>query len=222
MKTIYLMSVLSTKRRFPRLSRRARRILVIAVGAWLIFNCMIALIVFVYGLPDHAQHEDVIIVLGSGLNRDLSPNPATIRRGERGAELWKQGYAPMVICSGGFATWASRSEADGCAQVLRENGVPNDAIILEEQSRSTEENALHSHQIMQARGWKSALVVSDGYHLLRATWIFSAEGISGSTSPAAQPPLLNLLSSVLREVVALYWQVFKTILNLPVTYIPWW
>ena len=99
---------------------------------------------------------------------------------------------------------------------------PADAIILEDRSRSTEENALYSHQIMQAHGWESALVVSDGYHLLRATWIFSAEGISGSTSPAALPPLFDLLVAVVREVVALHWQVFKTLLNLPVTYVPWW
>jgi uncharacterized SAM-binding protein YcdF (DUF218 family) len=222
MTTICPMSVSSTKRRFPRISCRVRLILLIVIDAWLIFDCLIALLVFGYGLTDRAQHEDVIIVLGAGLNENLTPNDATIRRGQRAAELWKQGYAPMLICSGGFATWASRSEADGCAQVLRESGIPADAIILEDRSRSTEENAFYSHQIMQARGWKTALVVSDGYHLLRATWIFSAEGIPGSTSPAALPPFGDLVRALIREVVALYWQVFKTILNLPITYVPWW
>ncbi|MEO8394724.1 MAG: YdcF family protein [Chloroflexota bacterium] len=222
MKTIYPMSVLSTKRRLPRISRRTRLIFLVLVDAWLIFNCVIAVIIFVYGLPDRAQHEDVIVVLGAGLNRDLSTNVSTTRRAVRGAELWKQGYAPMIICSGGYATWSSRSEADGCAEVLRANGVPPDAIILEDRSRSTEENAFYSHQIMQTRGWKTALVVTDGYHLLRATWIFSAEGISGSTSPAATLSLGDLLPALIREVVALYWQVFKTILHLPVTYVPWW
>ena len=222
MTTICPMSASFTRIRRLRINRRLRRVILIALGAWLIVCVVLGIVVFVYGLQDRAQHEDVIIVLGSGLNRDLSPNPATIRRGERAAALWKAGYAPMLICSGGYATWASRSEADGCAQVLRENGVPADVILLEQQSRSTEENALYSHQIMQAHGWKTALVVSDGYHLLRATWIFSAEGITGSTSPAPLPPFLNLLSSTLREVVALHWQVFKTLLGLPVTYVPWW
>src|SRR6185436_15540366 len=138
MTTICLMSVSSIKIRRFRINRRALRILLIALGAWLIVCVLLGIAVFVYGSSDRAQHEDVIIVLGSGLNRDLSPNPATIRRGQRAAELWKAGYAPMLICSGGYATWASRSEADGCAQVLRESGVPADAILLEEQSRSTE------------------------------------------------------------------------------------
>ena len=117
----------------------------------------------------------MIIVLGSGLNPDLTPGPALTRRAERAAELWKAGYAPAIICSGGYTTSAIRSEAFGCGQVLRANGVPLDAIILEARSRSTEENALYSHEIMQDHGWTTALVVSDGYHLLRATWIFSLQ-----------------------------------------------
>lgn len=215
------MPALSTKHHLPRLSRRVRRILLIALGGWLAFACVLGATVFVYGLSDRAQPSDVIVVLGAGLNRDLSPSPGEVRRATRAAELWKAGYAPVIICSGGYAQWATRSEATGCAQVLRANGVPEDVIVLEERSRSTEENAVYSHEIMQARGWNTAVVVSDGYHLLRATWIFSAEGVSFTTSPAAQPPFFNLLSSLAREVVALHWQVFKTALGLPYTFVPW-
>ncbi|MBI1258285.1 MAG: hypothetical protein GC204_12500 [Chloroflexi bacterium] len=222
MTTIYPMSVLSTKRRLPRISQRVRRILSMVVGAWLILDCLIGLAVFFYGLPDRAQHEDVIIVLGAGLKRDLTATDSTARRAVHAADLWKAHFAPKIICSGGYATWASRSEAEGCADVLRANGVPETAIILENHSRSTEENAYYSHQIMEANGWKSALVVSDGYHLLRATWIFSVEGISGSTSPAGPLGVSDLLPALIREVVALYWQVFKTLLHLPITYVPWW
>ena len=213
------MAASSTERRrgLPRL----RRLILIAFVGWLIGCVIVGLIVYLYGLTDRAQPADVIIVLGSGLNADLTPGPALIRRASRAADLWKAGYAPMIICSGGYAEWAARSEADGCAEVLRAHGVPADRIILEQQSRSTEENALYSHQIMRAHGWNSALVVSDGYHLLRATWIFSAEGIAASYSPAAQPPFFDLLYSITREVVALHWQVLKTVLHLPVTYVPW-
>ena len=53
--------------------RRVLRILLIALGVWLIFDCALALVVYVYGLTDRAQPADVIIVLGSGLNADLTP-----------------------------------------------------------------------------------------------------------------------------------------------------
>lgn len=205
-----------------RIPRRVRRIIVFAVGIWLVFACVLGIAVFAYGQTDRAQPADVIIVLGAGLKRDLTPSAGLIRRAERGAELWKAGYAPAIICSGGHAQWAERSEADACAEVLRENGVPAAAIVLEEGSRSTEENALYSHEIMNTRGWTSALVVSEGYHLLRASWIFSVEGIDATFSPASEPtPFFNQLYSIAREIVALHWQVFKTVLGLPVRFVPW-
>jgi uncharacterized SAM-binding protein YcdF (DUF218 family) len=190
---------------------------------WLLVCVVIAGVVYAYGLTDRAEPADVIIVLGSGLNRNLTPGPSLRNRSEHAAALWRDGYAPMVICSGGYARWATRSEADGCAEVLRENGVPTEAIILEERSRSTEENAVYSQEIMRERGWESALIVSDGYHLLRATWIFSQQGYTDfSTSPATDTPrTVNLIMGVAREVVALHWQVIKTVLGLPFTFVPW-
>ncbi len=204
-----------------RTHRRLLRALLILVGVWLIICCGLAISVTVYGQTDRAQPADVIIVLGSGLNPDLTPGPALTRRAQHAAELWKAGYAPAIICSGGYTTKVIRSEALGCGQVLQASGVPLDAIILEARSRSTEENALYSHEIMQDHGWTTALVVSDGYHLLRATWIFSLQDIDFSTSPAALPPPIDLLTATAREVVALHWQAFKTILHLPFTYVPY-
>lgn len=212
------MSGLSTK---LHINRRLRRVALILFSLWLTFAVVLGIAVTLYGFTDRAQPADVIIVLGAGVNVDGSPAPGQIRRAERGAALWKAGYAPVIICSGGFPGRASRSEGDSCAELLRVNGVPAEAIVLEERSRSTEENAVYSHEIMRANGWNSALVVSDGFHLLRATWIFSTEGMSFTTSPAAPPPLFEAIKSTAREVVALHWQLFKTILGLPYTFVPW-
>lgn len=219
------MSASSTKRRLrlPYISRRLLRVVLVLVGAWLTLCIALASAVYFYGLTDRAAHEDVIIVLGSGLNRNGTPGPSLRNRSEHAAALLHEGYAPMIICSGGYAArGATRSEASGCAEVLRENGVPESAIILEEQARSTEENAVYSHQIMRERGWETALVVSDGYHLLRATWILSQEGMTFTTSPATtQPRFFNHLVAIAREVVALHWQLLKTVLGLPYTFVPW-
>ncbi len=201
--------------------RRLLRALLILIGVWLIVCCALAISVVVYGQTNRAQPADVIIVLGSGLNRDLTPGRALTRRSEHAVDLWKAGYAPVIICSGGYTAGLSRAEASGCAEVLRANGVPADAILIEDRSRSTEENALYSHEIMQDHGWTAALIVSDGYHLLRATWIFSLQDIQFSTSPAALPPPFDLVKAVAREVVALHWQAFKAIFHLPYTYVPY-
>lgn len=200
---------------------RLTRVLLVLLLVWMLVCAALAAVVYVYSRSDGARDADVIIVLGAGLRRDGRPGPALWRRGERAAELYAEGYADHLICTGGFPLRQTRSEADACREVLMANGVPEAAIVLEDRSRSTEENAAYSDAIMQANGWQTALVVSDGYHLLRAQWIFAQQGLDVTTSPARDPSFINHVTSIGREVVALHWQVLKTVLNLPVTYVPW-
>lgn len=204
------------------LKRRIVRVLIVLAIVWMLVCVALAGVVFAYSRTDSAQPADVIVVLGAGLRRDGRPGPALVRRGERAAQLYAEGYAPAVLCSGGYAMTQTRSEADACREVLLENGVPEESIFLEDRSRSTEENALYTRELMQANDWDTLLVVSDGYHLLRTRWIFAQQGLPDIyTSPAADPPLIDHVFFLGREVVALHWQLFKTIFNLPATYVPY-
>lgn len=89
------------------------------------------------------------------------------------------------------------------------HGVPRSAIVLEETSRTTAENARQARQLMQRHGWHSAIVVSDSYHVLRARYLFARAGVDAGASPvpAAEvgSPLFYVMS-VGREVAALQWQ----------------
>ena len=187
---------------------------------WLIGVLVLSLFILGYSLIDRAEPADVIVVLGAGIQRNGRPGPALIRRTEQAAKLWEKGMAQHIICSGGYPINIPRSEADACAELLRDAGVPADAIVQEDRSRSTEENALYTREVMDANGWKTAVIVSDGYHLLRATWIFNTYGIPHTTSPAASPALLNFLFSFGREIAAFHWQALKDVLHLPFTYVP--
>lgn len=188
---------------------------------WLLAALGLGVAVYTEGRNDQAEPSDVIVVLGSGLRRDSTPGPALYRRTARAAELYQQGIAPHIICTGGFTAGHVRSEADACAELLREHGVPESAITLEERSRSTIENAAYTREIMDANGWQTAVVVSDGYHLLRAGWIFRDAGIQTVTSPAdSDPPPYSLLVALAREVAALHLQALITLFNLPITYVP--
>lgn len=95
------------------------------------------------------QHElvpsDCILVLGSH----------DIRVATRGAELYLQGYAPVVVFSGGLGRltkemW-SETEADLFARIAVELGVPKEAILVENRSTNTGENILFSRQLLQAQ-----------------------------------------------------------------------
>ncbi len=136
-------------------------------------------------------------------------------RAEHAAALWKQGVAPFVICTGGFTELDSLSEAEACNVALQMAGVPAEVIIKEETSRSTLENAAETRRIMQARGWRTAVIVSDGYHLLRAKWLFERAGIESHPSPALENQLSpgDYFVAVLRELAALQWQVLEQFLS---------
>ena len=199
-----------------------RSVLLALAAIWLAASLSLLTVLHVYGGIDHARPADVIIVLGAGVNRDNTPNSAQRARTLRAADLWQQGLAPAIICTGGLPGVATVTEAQTCRDILAERGIPNSAILLEDRSRSTQENAAYTREIMQARGGQTALVVSDAYHLLRSHWIFSDAGIVAYTSPL-DPSYLSLGQVVYtsaREVLAFEWLIMLKVLNLPFTYVP--
>jgi uncharacterized SAM-binding protein YcdF (DUF218 family) len=73
----------------------------------------------------------------------------------RGAELFLQGWAPLLIFAGGFGAitrhlW-DEPEADQFARIAVEMGVPRDRILVENRSTNTGENILFTKQLMAER-----------------------------------------------------------------------
>ena len=201
--------------------QRVGRIVLFLLVLWAWEVLLVVIVINAYGQVDHAQPADVIIVLGAGLRADNTPGPALTRRSLHAAHLWQQGLAPVIICTGGKPGNRTRPEADACAELLRADGVPAEAIVQEDESRSTEENALYTKTLMEARGWHTAILVSDGYHLFRAQHLFSGQGIPVYTSPVTEdaPSGLEYAVFIGREIAALHWQILKEIFNIPVTYV---
>lgn len=196
------------------------RVVLLSLLVWMVVGVHLLVAVHYYGQTDRVQRADVLIVLGAGLRYDGEPGPALLRRTLHAAAVYKDGYAPMIICTGGIPQGRTISESEGCRDVLIDQGVPAEAILIERRSRSTEENATYARELMDENGFESAIVVSDAYHLLRAQWIFNIEGITVYTSPTVNPPVGIYVFAVSREIVALHWQVLKEALQLPVTYLP--
>ena len=173
------------------------------------------------GANDAARESELIIVLGAGLRRDGRPGAALTRRSLHGAALWHAGMARRVLCTGGRAESQPRAEADACRELLLASGLPDEAILLEARSRSTEENALHSVALMRGLGLRSATLATDHYHMLRASWLFRRQGIDIATSavPASRAGRVMFYPYALREIAALHWQVLKDALGLPQTHL---
>lgn len=90
------------------------------------------------------KKSDIIFVLGSH----------DTRVAERAAELYDQGWAPLIVFSGGFAqrkspsTW-ERSEAEIFAEVAMTHGVPPKAILKEDRAGNTGENVSFTQELLK-------------------------------------------------------------------------
>lgn len=112
---------------------------------------------------DDLKPADVIVVL-SGEETE---------RIEYGVKLFKEEWARKnrIIMSGGPAvgkqTWASLMKE--YAEYL---GVPGQYILTEDRSRSTEENAVYTKELLDKCGYKSMILVTSPYHSERSSIIF--------------------------------------------------
>jgi uncharacterized SAM-binding protein YcdF (DUF218 family) len=102
------------------------------------------------------QPADVIIVLGGG-DGD---------RAHYAGELFRKGLSTRVIATGGPVG------SDASAVDLVRNGVPRGAIVLANGTQNTRDDALRSRELMEQNGWKTALLVTDPYHIRRSLWTF--------------------------------------------------
>ena len=112
-------------------------------------------------------------------------------RAESAISLWKQGYAPLLIFSGGSSDPQSVASAELMKRAAIAAGVPETAIVVEGASATTEENAEKVALLMRGRGLRSAILVTSPYHQRRAALLFEREFAPASLSfrnhPAEDP-----------------------------------
>jgi uncharacterized SAM-binding protein YcdF (DUF218 family) len=159
-----------------------------------------------YGFHEGARPSDVIVVLGARVMPNGLAGDSLRERTLKAATLYHQGVAPIIICSGGRGSNEPATEADTAARILRAVHVPPSAILLEDRSTNTRENARFTADICHTRGWTRVVVVSDPYHLWRAQRNFTRVGLNTVTSPAldckrSRQLLLRVLWTA-REVIA--------------------
>lgn len=92
-------------------------------------------------------------------------------------------------------------EADEIARMLRDGGVPDEAIVRERSSLDTKENARYAAKLLEGRGVRDVLVVTCAWHLPRALRLFEREGLraSGFGVPTPDPTLLHRAYVTVRE-----------------------
>jgi uncharacterized SAM-binding protein YcdF (DUF218 family) len=144
--------------------------------------------VLLWSTLDQARPAESIVVLGAA-QYDGHPSPVLRARLDHAVDLWNRHMAQIVILTGGRGPGDTTSEAAVGRGYVRRHGIPDAAILLENEGRTTRASLLAVSRMLSNRGMKTAILVSDPFHMLRL-WILSRRfGFTPYTSPTRTSPI---------------------------------
>jgi len=141
-----------------------------------------------FAVRDEAHPADAIVVLGAA-QYNGRPSPVLKARLDHVYDLYRSGLAHIIITTGSYGPDPNFSEAQVSTRYLVQRGVDMANIITESSSGTTYDSIQAVSGLLKAKGLKSALVVSDGFHLYRLKKMFADNGIVTYTSPAPNSPI---------------------------------
>lgn len=142
---------------------------------WLLSGVLVLLVYLLWqmwdirrvGYTDDGSSADVALVLGAAAY-PAKPSPVFQARIDHAIALHRQGRVKRIILTGGFGKNAGYAESEVAKNYCLKMGVPESAILLENRSTTTQQNLVEAEKIMRKEGLKTALIVSDPWHLKRA------------------------------------------------------
>ncbi len=133
-------------------------------------------------MDDSHEPAQAIIVLGAA-QYDGRPSPVLQGRLDHAIELYEDGIAPTLVVTGGKRPGDRFTEAAAGYAYLRDRGVPDAAILREEQGASTWQQLAAATRFLTDRGITDVVLVSDDYHAYRLARIARELGLAAQVSP---------------------------------------
>ncbi len=160
-------------------------------------------------VPDEEAAETrVAVVLGTQVLPGGRPSRTLEARVRQAARLYAEGKAGLLIPTGGIGEHPP-SEAEVMARVLREEGVPEEAVLLEDRALNTWDSARLVTRMADKLGAKSVVVVTDPLHCVRTVAAFERTGLIAWAEPVYSSPMWRgrwlRRGQLVREMAALAW-----------------
>lgn len=170
-----------------RIRRPRRRTLAIGIGVVLVPVLLVtvanAIVVLggrsgADGVAD-APRAQAALVLGAGVTPDGRLTPMLADRVEVAARLYRAGKVEKVLASGDHGR-VGYDEVNAMRRALLDAGVPARDVFTDHAGFDSWSSAVRAQKVFRVR---SALVVTQGFHLPRAVWLarragLDAEGVS--------------------------------------------
>lgn len=112
---------------------------------------------------DQCEAADAIVAVSGG---------DTAARTEHAVELYKAGWASIIIFSGAAQDKTGPSNALTMRRTAIAAGVPAESILIEEYGETTKQNAIKTNELLETHGIRSVILVTSGYHQRRASLEF--------------------------------------------------
>lgn len=178
---------------------------VVEIGVWFVAH---TIVILSDGLRDERVPSDVAVVMGTGIDKDGRLTPRLEARLKTGAEVWREGLAPVIVTSGAVDR-NGHDEAVMMRDALIGMGVPARDVIADSGGATSYDTAKDVSALMRERGWTNVIVVSQYYHISRTRYAFERFGVEHVAGIHAKYFDLRDLWSIVREFPAFYVYVFK-------------
>lgn len=165
---------------------------------------LIGALVIEQGRRDDARPVGAAIVLGAA-QWNGAPSPVLQARLDHALLLYRRGLFNRIILTGGVSAGETTSEAAVGRQYLLERGVPENVLLIEEQSHTTWENLRAAANLARANGVESVVLISDSFHMLRALKMAQDLGLTAYASPTRTSPIAENAVEEARFVMREIW-----------------
>jgi uncharacterized SAM-binding protein YcdF (DUF218 family) len=171
------------------------------------------LAVFATSRDDQRQPVDAIVVLGAA-QYNGKPSPVLRARLDHAVDLFREGLAPTVVVTGGIGEGDRVSEATVGRQYLVSRGVPEAAVVVRPEGRSTQVSIRSVAQWAGSHEIRRVLLVSDPFHMLRLRLEAGRTTLRAYTSPTRSSPISANWKSELFFLAAEAWKIPVVLLRL--------
>lgn len=158
---------------------------------------------------DDGQGEvRVAVVLGAQVLPGGRASRTLEARVRHAARLYREGGVDLLIPTGGLGEHPPR-EAEIMARILRDEGVPDGAMLLEDEALNTRDSAVLVARMARERGIGAVRAVTDPLHCLRTVRTFREAGLKTWAEPVYSSPMWRVewlrRGQFAREMVASVW-----------------
>lgn len=191
----------------PSMPKGAIVVLQLLFGVFLLLFFAVEIVILSGMLTMPLKELPVIIVLGACI-RGVKITGSLKRRLDKAIVYLHDNPETMVIVSGGKGRGEDVTEALAMRRYLMECEVPEERIVMEDKSRTTEENLKFSKELLK-RGEKKVGIVTNNFHIYRAVKLAKSIGYKKVYGITAGCDPILFLNYMVREFFAVLWLYIK-------------